>query len=44
MAWRLMGRTLDWAAFPHVCALLGEDDTERLVYQLVALRDRNWSE
>lgn len=34
-----MGAALDWAALPLVVELLGADDVERLVVELVAIRD-----
>lgn len=37
-AWNIMGG-IDWAALPIVCELLGVDDPEQLIYQLVTLRD-----
>lgn len=30
---------LDWAALPMVCDLLGIDDPEHLIHQLIILRD-----
>lgn len=33
-------RGLDWSALPTVCEMLGIVDVERLVVQLVAIRDR----
>lgn len=36
-----MGNCLDWAALPWVIDMLGVQDTERLIMQLVALRDSN---
>jgi len=37
-AWNMMAG-LDWAALPMVCDLLGVNDPERLVQQLILLRD-----
>lgn len=37
-AWNLMGG-LDWAALPLVADLLGVEDVERMVPELVAIRD-----
>lgn len=37
-AWNLMGG-LDWAALDKVAALLGVEDDEALLHQLVAIRD-----
>lgn len=34
-----MGGALDWAAIPMVAEMLGADDVERLVVELVAIRD-----
>lgn len=39
-AWNLMGRYLDWAALPVVVEILGVEDVESFIVQLVALRDR----
>lgn len=37
-AWNLMGG-LDWAALPIVVEVLGVADPERLLHQLVAIRE-----
>ena len=37
-AWNIMGG-IDWAALPVVAEMLGIDDIETLVLQLVAIRD-----
>ena len=38
-AWNLMSG-LDWQALPTVCEMLGVDDVETFVMQLVAIRDK----
>ena len=38
-AWNLMGG-IDWAALPVVAEMLGFSDIEKLIVQLVAIRDR----
>jgi len=38
-AWNLMGG-LVWEALPMVCAILGIEDPELLIRQLVVIRDR----
>jgi len=38
-AWNLMGG-LDWGALPVVCAMIGVEDPENLIRQLVVIRDR----
>ena len=37
-AWNIMGG-IDWAALPVIAEMLGIDDIETLVLQLVAIRD-----
>ena len=37
-AWNIMGG-IDWAAIPVIAEMLGIDDIETLVLQLVAIRD-----
>ena len=37
-AWNIMGG-IDWAALPVIAEMLGIDDIEALVLQLVAIRD-----
>lgn len=37
-AWNMLGG-LDWAGLPHVAEMLGIEDLEMLVTQLVAIRD-----
>lgn len=39
-AWNLMGGALDWSAIPHLVDLLGVDDVELFILQLVQIRDR----
>lgn len=39
MAWNLMGG-LEWAALPVVAEMLGVADVDRLVRQLVVIRDK----
>ncbi len=34
-----MGRRIDWAALELICELLGVTDPERLIHQLIVLRD-----
>ena len=34
-----MGRRLDWSALELICELLGVSDPERLIDQLIVLRD-----
>lgn len=36
-----MGGQIDWDALPVVCALLGIEDVEMLIYRLVAIRDNS---
>lgn len=38
-AWRMMGRTIDWTALPLVVDVLGVDDVELLLANLIVLRD-----
>jgi hypothetical protein len=38
-AWNLMGG-MDWEALPVVCAMIGVEDPEILIRQLVMIRDR----
>lgn len=35
-----MGATIDWTALDFICELLGITDVERLIVQLVTIRDR----
>lgn len=37
-AWNMMGGALEWDALPTVCELLGVEDPELLIRQLVQLR------
>jgi hypothetical protein len=37
-AWNLMGG-LDWTALPIICEILGVEDVEMLVEQLIIIRD-----
>jgi len=32
---------LDWSALPVVCAMLGISDPERLIHNLIAIRDQH---
>lgn len=38
-AWNMMAG-LDWNALPVVCELIGVDDVEALLWQLLLIRDR----
>ena len=42
-AWNLMGG-MDWAALPIVAEVIGYTDIEKLVVQLVAIRDASRKE
>lgn len=42
-AWNLMGG-LVWEALPVVCEILGVDDPELLIRQLVVIRERQGAE
>jgi hypothetical protein len=39
MAWNMMGGTIDWSALPWVMDYLGVDDADRLVLDLIVIRD-----
>jgi hypothetical protein len=39
-AWNLLGGVLDWSGLSLVAEILGYDDIELLIAQLVAIRDR----
>jgi hypothetical protein len=39
-AWNLLGGVIDYTGLPIVAELLGVADIERLIYQLVLIRDR----
>jgi hypothetical protein len=39
-AWNLMGCLIDWAALPLVAEMLGIEDVETFVHQLVAIRNK----
>lgn len=41
-AWNMMGGSLDWVALPTVAGLLGIEDIDLLVHELIHLRDRTW--
>lgn len=38
-AWWMMDRRIDWQALPSVIALLGVDDEERFLVELLTLKD-----
>jgi hypothetical protein len=37
--WHMMGRQIDWQALPVICDLLGVEDVEALVDDLLTVRD-----
>jgi hypothetical protein len=38
-AWNMMGGTIDWAALPVITEMLGIEDIELFIRQLVLIRD-----
>lgn len=38
-AWNLMDAQIDWAALPVIVEMLGVTEPERLIVELVAIRD-----
>lgn len=38
-AWNLMGGTIDWAALPLIVEMLGINDMELFIRQLILIRD-----
>ncbi|HET8870271.1 MAG TPA: hypothetical protein VFM48_07485 [Aquabacterium sp.] len=43
-AWNLMGGCIDWAALPLIAEMLGINDPEALVLDLVTIRDHGREE
>lgn len=39
-----MGGCIDWAALPLIAEMLGINDPEALVMDLVTIRDHGWEE
>jgi hypothetical protein len=37
----MMGGSIDWAALSFVCEILGVDDVEVLLYDLISIRDKD---
>jgi hypothetical protein len=37
----MMGGQIDWNALPVICELLGVSDIEKLVVQLIVIRDKD---